>query len=118
MKLKTRCLLLAAAVALTGCVQSMTAIRSGGATQTYTSEKPAEDLAKCVLFAWQDTSLAGSHALASIQPGRSGGVTVLTQGNEYFVDIEKQGAGSKAAFYQASETWISKKLRPGITGCL
>jgi hypothetical protein len=105
--------------ALTGCsAPSMSEMRSQSPVQSYTSHKAEADIAKCILFAWQDTSLAGGNAQASIQPGRSGGSTVLTQGNEYFVDIAKQGSSTIIKYYEVGDTWISRKLRPGVVGCI
>jgi len=115
-----RILIGALAVALlAGCVSpTISQMRDKGPAGTYTSAKSEGDLSKCVLFAWQDTSLAGSAPTVSIQPGRDGGTTVTTGGNEYFVDLKSAGSKTSARYYEVGDTWISRKLQPKLKSCL
>jgi len=104
---------------LAGCSSpSMTEMRASGPVKSYSSTKPETELSKCVLFAWQDTSLAGGNAQAHLQPGRSGGSTVYTQGNEYFADLIQKKGLTNVMYYEVGDTWISRKLRPALERCL
>ncbi|MFJ7792337.1 hypothetical protein [Pseudomonas sp. NPDC096950] len=108
-----------ALLTLAGCsTPTMPEMRQTGPAKTYSSNKPEDALAKCILFAWQDTSLAGGGAVAYIQPGRSGGVTVYTQGNEYFADIQQRKAKTTIQYFEVGHSWISKKLISSMETCI
>lgn len=116
--MKKSLMVIAAVALLAGCAQSMTSIRSEGPAQRYTSSKPADEVAKCILFAWQDTRLSGAPAQASLQPGRQTGTTVVALSGDYFADVDRKGEATIVDYYRVGNSWISKKLQPGVIGCL
>lgn len=116
--MKKSLMVIAAVSLLAGCAQSMTSIRSEGPAQSYTTSKPVDDVAKCILFAWQDTRLSGAPAQASVQPGRQTGTTVVALNGDYFADVDRKGEVTTVDYYRVGNSWISKKLQPGVVGCL
>ncbi|WP_199885003.1 hypothetical protein [Pseudomonas bohemica] len=103
-----------ATVVLTGCAgPSMQEMRERGAAHVFTSSKSEDLLSKCILFAWQD-----GHAIANVQPGRTGGTTVYSGGNEYFVDLKADGKRTSVEYYEVGNSWISKQLLPKVQSCL
>lgn len=114
-----RTILLACAVAIAGCsTPTMPEMRSAGPSQTLESRKSEDEYAKCLLFAWQDMRLAGELNKASIQPGRNGGTTVLARDGGFFADISAVQGRTLVKYYEASDTWISKRLREPVKKCL
>lgn len=114
-----RIILLAGAVAIAGCASpTMMDMRSQGAAATYTSTREEASVAKCILFAWQDMTLAGAPVMASMQPGRDGGFTVVAHGSDYFADIKASPEGAVVDYYHISNSWISKRLKLPLQQCL
>lgn len=89
-----RILIAAVAVAmLAGCMApTMNEARQEGPYKVLTSKKSDAALAKCVHYEWQNQPIFGGTPGATLQPGRDNGYTVFTEGSQYFVDIQPQGA--------------------------
>lgn len=114
-----RMLLLSCAVAVAGCsTPTMTELRARDAAATYQSAKKEDELAKCILFAWQDGKLSGGGMPMEMQPGRNSGVTVYAGRREYFADVNAAPAGSSVSYYHIGNTWISKALKSELETCL
>lgn len=115
-----RVLIGALAVALlAGCATpTMPAMRDRGPVKTFSSVKSPDALAKCVLFAWQDSKLSGGGMVMAMQPGRNGGSTVYAGDREYFADITPTGTGSSVKYYAISNNWVSRDLQEPMTSCL
>lgn len=92
--------LLGLTVALGGCVGStMTSARTAGPGKEMTSQKPAQRVAECVEFSWQNETMFGIDANAYLNAAKDGSFTVYTREAAYFVDVKPQGAGSLLEFY-------------------
>lgn len=108
-----------AVVVLTGCMApTMNEARQGGPYKVLSSKKADAALAKCVHYEWQNQPIFGGAPGATLQPGRDTGYTVFTEGSEYFVDIQPQGAGSVAKYYVVVGNWIAKKRLAALQSCL
>ena len=117
-----RILIAAVAVAvamLAGCMApTMNEARQEGAYKVLTSKKSDSALAKCVHYEWQNQPIFGGAPGATLQPGRDIGYTVFTEGSQYFVDIQPQGAGSVAKYYVVVGNWIANKRLTALQSCL
>ncbi|AGZ36520.1 lipoprotein [Pseudomonas sp. VLB120] len=114
-----RTILLACAVAIAGCsTPTMPEMRSKGAVSTYKSAKNEAELAKCILFAWQDGKLSGGGMPMGMQPGRASGVSVYAGQREYFADVSSTPQGSVVSYYEVSNSWVSKALKSELEACL
>lgn len=115
-----RILIAAVAVAmLAGCMApTMNEARQEGPYKVLTSNKSDAALAKCVHYEWQNQPIFGGTPGATLQPGRDTGYTVFTEGSQYFVDIQPQGAGSVAKYYVVVGNWIANKRLTALQSCL
>ncbi|WP_024718019.1 hypothetical protein [Pseudomonas putida] len=114
-----RMILLACAVAVAGCsTPSMTELRARGAAATYQSAKKEDELAKCILFAWQDGKLSGGGMPMGMQPGRDSGVSIYAGRREYFADVNAASTGSSVSYYHIGSSWVSKALKSELETCL
>lgn len=104
---------------LAGC-SSMVELRDAGPYRSFHSSQATEKAAECVLFAWQNQSLAGVHYDASIQPLPGGGRTVVSQGQVEFADIRQAGAASEISVYFQSGVmdWRKNQRLQAVKGCL
>lgn len=104
---------------LAGCA-SMNEKRQAGAANTYASAKPFEEVAECVLFAWQNQSLAGAHPGASIQPLAGGGKTVLSAGEVEFADFSQTAGGTRVDLYFQTGLmdWRKNRRIGAVKSCL
>lgn len=106
-------------VALAGCsTPTMPEMRQSGPAKTYTSGKSEDALARCILFAWQDSSLSGGGMPMGMQPSRDGGTSVYAGNREYFADVTPSKQGANIKYYEIANTWASKILKPEIEACL
>lgn len=104
---------------LAGCsAPSMSDMRATGPARTFTSTKAADALSKCILFGWQDSSLAGGGMPMAIQPGREGIATIYAGNREYFADVSNAYSGSVIQYYAVSDNWVSRDLLKPLQACL
>ncbi len=45
-------------------------------------------------------------------------MTVVALNGDYFADVDRIGEATTVSYFRVSNSWISKKLQPGVTGCL
>ncbi|EIU4985014.1 hypothetical protein QYP08_32260 [Pseudomonas aeruginosa] len=89
---------LSALVVLAAC-SSMSELREGVPFQSFTTNKAPEQTAECILFAWQNQSLAGVRYDVMLQPAPGGGRTVVSQGQTEFADVVPVSNGSRVSVY-------------------
>jgi len=103
---------------LTGCTSlNMKQARSSAPAQTMTSEKPAQKIAHCVQFSWQDEAMFGVMTDASSE-ANEGGYTVFTPAATYFADIRPRGAGSQVSFYAREQGEVATRRLASLATCL
>lgn len=104
---------------LAGCA-SMNEKRADGPARSFSSAKPVDSLAECVLFAWQNQSLMGAHYGASIQSLAGGGRTVISAGEVEFADFRGSNSGTEVGLYFQSGLmdWRKKRRIEAVNGCL
>lgn len=106
-------------VLLAGCA-SMNEKRAEGPAQSFSSPKPVDDVAECVLYAWQNQSLMGAHYSAAIQPLPGSGKTVISAGEVEFADFKSAAAGTDAKIYFQSGLmdWRKNRRIEAVKDCL
>lgn len=104
---------------LAGCA-SMNERRAEGPARSFTSQRDVTTVAECVLFAWQNQSLAGVHYDVTIQPLPSGGKTVVSAGQIEFADFTKTDRGSSVDLYFQSGLmdWRKNRRIEAVNSCL
>ena len=104
---------------LAGCA-SMNEKRADGPARSFSSLKPVDEVAECVLFAWQNQSLMGAHYSASIQPLAGGGRTVISAGEVEFADFRGSSSGTQVGLYFQSGLmdWRKDRRSEAVKGCL
>ncbi|EHF14433.1 TPA: hypothetical protein OW427_006334 [Pseudomonas aeruginosa] len=109
----------AALMAMAGC-SSMSELRQEQPYRSFSSTKGVEQAAECVLFAWQNQSLAGVHYDVSLQPLPGGGRTVVSQGQTEFVDVVSTDRGSDISIYFQSGImdWRKNSRIEAVKSCL
>ncbi|HFQ8053736.1 TPA: hypothetical protein ACHTCR_005628 [Pseudomonas putida] len=115
-----RILIGAAGLALLAGCASMNEKRADGPARSFSSTKPVENVAECVLFAWQNQSLMGAHYGASIQPLAGGGKTVISAGEVEFADFRSTSSGTQVGLYFQSGLmdWRKNRRIEAVNGCL
>lgn len=110
---------LVAIAALAGC-SSMDELREGRPSDVFNSARPVDQAAECVLFAWQNQSLAGVHYDVALQPLPGGGKTVVSQGQTEFADVAAVPGGARISVYFQSGImdWRKKKRVEAARSCL
>lgn len=109
----------AIALALGGCTASPQEMREDGPMKTFTSSKPEQQVAECVLYAWQNESLAGVHYSVSLQPKPGGGKTVVSANYREMVDVTGSNGRTKVEFFSdSSMSWISDRRAASVKSCL
>lgn len=104
-------------VLLAGCTATMNETRLSGPARVFSSGVPARELAECIRDTWQSQSMFGNNT-DSYMDTRGSSYVVRTVGAEQFADISPAKDGAKVSYYQASNTWISRKRLSGLQGCL
>lgn len=106
-------------VLLAGCA-SMNEKRAAGPAYTNNSSKPVDQVAECVLFAWQNQSLMGAHYAAALQPLAGGGKTVIGAGEVEFADFKAVGSGTRVHLYFQTGLmdWRKNRRIEAINTCL
>ena len=115
-----RILIGALGLALVAGCASMNEKRASGPAMSFSSVKPADQVAECVLFAWQNQSMMGSHYGASIQPLAGGGKTVISVGEVEFADFRGSSTGTAADLYFQTGLmdWRKNRRIEAVKGCL
>jgi hypothetical protein len=104
---------------LTGCTNpTMNEIRQEEPRQVLHSKKTDKVIADCVQRVWQDLPVFEGSAGATQELNSTGGYTVATVGEAYFVDIQADTDGSVAKYYAMTYRWISKKHLAALQSCL
>ncbi|UBM23285.1 hypothetical protein K8374_12815 [Pseudomonas sp. p1(2021b)] len=104
---------------LVGCA-SMNEKRADGPARTFSSKQAADEVAECVLVAWQNQSLAGAHYDVSLQPLPGGGKTVVSAGQIEFADFKSTENGSRVELYFQTGLmdWRKNRRIEAVTTCL
>lgn len=102
---------------LMGC-SSMAELRQSGPMAKYHSERPPQEVAECILFAWQGQKFGGQQWDAFMQPFQ-GGHTVFTPQQLEVADVVKSGQGSEIKFYAQGGLmqWRLNKRTDAINAC-
>lgn len=107
------------ALALGGCTASPQEMRADGPMKTFTSAKPEQQVAECILYAWQNESLAGVHYPVSLQPKPGGGKTVVSANYREMADVTGGNSRTKVEFFSdSSMSWISDRRVANVKSCL
>lgn len=106
-------------LALGGCTASPQEMRADGAMKTFTSAKTEQQVAECILYAWQNESLAGAHYDVSLQPRPGGGKSVVSANYREMVDVTGSNGRTKVEFFSdSSMSWISDRRAASAKSCL
>ncbi|WP_260961377.1 hypothetical protein [Pseudomonas citri] len=107
------------ATLLAGCAGSaMNEARTQAPYKTLTSDKPEQNVAQCVKFAWEDEAVFGVDAGAYLQPGKKGGSTVYTRSAESFVDLATDASGTTLSYYAKHDDFMAKRRLAALATCL
>lgn len=110
----------ALAVALLAGCASMSERRAGGPWKTFNSKKDATTVAECVLYGWQNQSIAGAHYDVFVQPLPDSGKTVVSAGQIEFADFKNSPNGSRVELYFTSGLmdWRKNRRAEVVNKCL
>lgn len=102
---------------LAGC-SSMADLRQSEPIAKYHSGRPPQEVAECILFAWQGQKFGGQQWDAFMQPFQ-GGHTVFTPQQLEVADVVKSGQGSEIKFYAQGGLmqWRLNKRTDAINAC-
>jgi hypothetical protein len=94
-------------------------MRADGPMKTFTSAKSEQQVAECILYAWQNESLAGVHYNVSLQPKPGGGRTVVSANYREMVDVTVGNSRTNVDFFSdSSMSWISERRAASAKSCL
>ena len=94
-------------------------MRAEGPLKSFTTHKPEQQVAECILYAWQNESLAGAHYDVSLQPRQGGGKSVVSASNREMADVIGGKGPTEVAFYSSSSmSWISDRRVASLKPCL
>lgn len=106
-------------VALGGCTTSPQDMRTEGPLNSFTTSKTEQQVAECILYAWQNESLAGAHYNVTLQPRPGGGKTVVSANNREMADVIGSKKTTKVQFFSSSSmSWISDRRVASLKTCL
>lgn len=106
-------------LALGGCTTSPQEMRAEGPLKSFSTHKPEQQVAECILYAWQNESLAGAHYNVSLQPRPSGGKSVVSANNREMADVIGSKESTKVLFFSSSSmSWISDRRVESLKTCL
>ncbi|MBA1192862.1 hypothetical protein G7007_08310 [Pseudomonas entomophila] len=107
-------------LALLGGCASMNEKRAAGPAFTGNSTKPLDQVAECVLFAWQNQSLMGGHYSATLQPSADGGKTVISAGEVEFADFSAKSSETQVRLYFQTGLmdWRKNRRTEAVESCL
>lgn len=107
------------ALAVVGCTASPQELRGDGPLKTFTSSKSEQQVAECILYAWQNESLAGVHYNVNLQPKPGGGQSVVSANYREMVDVTQRDGRTKVEFFSdSSMSWISDRRAASAKTCL
>lgn len=105
-------------VSLGGCMSAnMDQTRSAGAYRSFTSQKPAKDVAQCIEYSWQDEVLSGAAADSHTEPAKDGSLTVMVD-SKNFADVHQAGAGSTVTYFAERGIPLSQQRLAALSTCL
>jgi len=105
-------------VSLGGCMAAnMEQTRSQGAYRTFTSEKPAKDVAQCIEYSWQDEVLSGAAADSHTEPAKDGSLTVMVD-SKNFADVRKAEGGTLVTYFAEPGVPLSAQRLAALSTCL
>jgi hypothetical protein len=114
--------MLIAAIALgllAGCMSSnVNQAQSAGPYKTFVSQKPAQIVAECVEFTWQDEKLFGNVAEAWLHKDNKGGFRVYTRDSEHFVDVIDATGGAQVSYYVVTRDAMAQRRLSVVATCL
>lgn len=115
-----RLMIMILSLSLLGGCASMNEKRAAGPAFTANSTKPLDQVAECVLFAWQNQSLMGAHYSAALQPLAGGGKTVISAGEVEFADFSATNSKTQVRLYfQAGLMgWRKNRRTEAVESCL
>lgn len=102
---------------LAGCTSPSNQARAVGPYKTYSSQKPANVVAQCIEYSWQDEAMIGSEADAFMQSTEKG-FTIYNTGAEFFVDVQAQGASSAILYYAPPSNVAAERRGAALATCL
>lgn len=112
-------MVMVAAALLAGCASSaMEAARTQAPTKSFTSSKPADRVAECIQFGWQDEAVFDVDASGYLELGKQGGFTVYTREAESFADIQPQGASTAVSYYAKNNDSVALRRMAALATCL
>lgn len=104
---------------LAGCATpAMNEARTQPPYKMLSSNKPAQNVAQCIEFAWQDESVFGVDASAYKRTGSNGVVTLYTREGESFVDLRSQATGTQLSYYARHDNPPAKRRLAAVATCL
>lgn len=105
---------------LTGCAMSVSEMRTTAPEATFSSEKSEDTVAKCILFAWQNDSLAGVHYDVFMQPRPAGGISLVNQGSREMADVYASSGKTKVEVFsnRGNPGWIMKRRIASVQTCI
>jgi len=109
-----------ATLCLAGCSYSMQELKARGPIESLSSSKQTQDVAQCILFAWQNQSIAGVHDAAVIQPRQGGGQTVASDSLREVADVYPLGQKTRVDFFTngGGTNWVSDRRLAALTTCI
>ncbi|MEO6677786.1 MAG: hypothetical protein ABIO21_10450 [Pseudomonas sp.] len=118
--MKVRILAAVCVVAISGCATSIPEMRDRGPQKSFTSQKSEQEVAECILFAWQDEAFAGVRSEVTLQPRPGGGKSVVNEGQREMADVIGGKNKTKVEFFTngGGMSWISVRRAASIKPCL
>ena len=98
--IKLRNFIFLTAIFITGCTPSFVELRQDKLHTSYTSKKPAKEIADCILSGWQkDTNSFTNYGEIYMQPYKNNGFSIFSHGRIELADIYPEGKITKINFY-------------------
>lgn len=103
-----------------GCTYSISEMRQREPLASFDTKKAEGDVAKCILYAWQNESLAGVHYNVFLQPRPNGGTAVVNDGAREMADVYQVGAQTRVDVFSngGNSSWIMKRRIASAQTCL
>lgn len=106
-------------LALGGCTTSPKQMREGGPVKSFSTDKKEQQVAECILYAWQNESLAGVHYSVQLQPSPVGGRSVISANGREMADVTGADGRTKVDYYSnSSMSWITNRRLASLGSCL
>lgn len=112
-------LLLLPTLLMVGCASNtMEQARQAGAYKSFDSGKPAQRVAECVEFSWQEEAVFGIDASGYLRADGAERFTVYSRGGEYSVDIQGSQGGSKVSYFTLKRDEVAERRLAAVATCL